>query len=50
MTPAEAAKKLKDAISTAPKVRVRNGKVEVETANGQREEASEIQEHEFKVA
>lgn len=50
MTPKEAAEKLKDAISTTPKVRVRDGKVEVERKDGQKQEVSEIQKHEFKVA
>jgi len=44
----EAAKKIRDAISTAPKVKVKDGKVEVETPDGKTEEASEIQKHEFK--
>ena len=48
MTPKEAAKKLKDALSSAPKkVTVKDGKVEVETADGRKEEASEIQKHKF---
>ena len=47
MTPKEAAKKLKEALSTAPKVTVKDGKVEVETADGQKEEASEMQKHKF---
>lgn len=47
MSPKEAAKKLKDALSTAPKVTVKDGKVEVETANGEKEEGSEIQKHTF---
>jgi ferric-dicitrate binding protein FerR (iron transport regulator) len=55
-SPKEAAKKLKEvlsaaprvtALSTAPKVTVKDGKVEVETADGERQEASEIQKHKF---
>ena len=43
-------KRLKDAISSAPKgkVIVRNGKIEVESEDGEVEEVSEIQKHEFK--
>ena len=47
MAPNEAVKKLKDALSTAPKVRVKDGKVEVEDPTGRIEEASEIQSHKF---
>lgn len=47
MSPKEAAQKLKDALSNAPKVTVRNGQVEVEKADGQKEEATEIQKHKF---
>lgn len=50
MSPKEASKKLKDALSTAPKVKVKDGKVEVETPDGPKEEASEIQQHKFKFA
>ena len=47
MSPKEAALKLKEALSTAPKVRVKDGRVEVETPDKQMEEVSEIQKHKF---
>lgn len=47
MTPKQAAQKIKDALATAPKVTVKDGKVQVETPDGQKEEASQIQEHKF---
>lgn len=37
MTPKEAASKLENALSTAPKVTVKGGKVEVEKPDGQTE-------------
>ena len=49
MTKDEAAKKLKEGLSRAPKVTVRDGKVEVETADGEKQEATEIQKHKFAV-
>jgi hypothetical protein len=50
MTTNEAVKKLKSMLPAAPKINVRNGRVEVEDSSGRKEEASEIQKHEFKVA
>ena len=47
MGPKEAAEKLKEALSKAPKVKVKDGKVVVETPDGQTEEVSEIQRHKF---
>ena len=49
MTPKEAAAKLKETLAAAqkPKITVKNGKVEVETSDGQTEEVSEIQKHKF---
>ena len=47
MSPKEAAQKLKAALSTAPKVKIKDGRVEVETPDEQMEEVSEIQKHKF---
>lgn len=46
----DATQKLKEALSKSPKIRVKNGKVEVETPDDQAEEveeASEIRKHKF---
>ena len=49
MSPNEAAQKLKEALSKAPIVKVKGGKVEVETPDEQKEESSKIQKHKFQV-
>ena len=48
MTPKEAAEKLKGALSESPKVKVKDGKVFVETPDGDEKAASQIQAHKFK--